>query len=94
MVLDLRPDVELQQNPFSIRGAIHMTVEEVDLRQQEIPRDRDIILYCSCPNEVSSARVALRLHRNGILRVRPLLGGVDAWIGHNYPTDFHAFAAS
>ena len=56
MVLDLRPDVELQQNPSSIRGAIHMTVEEVDLRQQEIHRDRDIILYCSCPNEVSSAR--------------------------------------
>jgi len=51
-----------------------MTMDEVQLRQDEIPRDRDIILYCSCPNEVSSARVALLLHRKGILRVRPLLG--------------------
>ena len=64
-----------------------MTMEELTLRQHEIPRDRDIILYCSCPNEVTSARMALSLHRNGILRVRPLLGGIDAWRERNYPTE-------
>ena len=64
-----------------------MTMEKVKLWQHEIPRDRDIILYCSCPNEVSSARTALLLHRNGILRVRPLLGGIDAWRERNYPTE-------
>src|SRR3989442_666078 len=57
------------------------------LWQHEIPRDRDMILYCSCPNEVSSARTALLLHRNGIRRVRPLLGGIDAWRERNYPTE-------
>ena len=62
-------------------------MDEVELRHHEIPRDRDIILYCNCPNEVSSARVALRLHRKGISRVRPLLGGIDAWRERNYPTE-------
>jgi rhodanese-related sulfurtransferase len=28
---------------------------------------------------VSSARVALMLHRRGFTRVRPLLGGFDGW---------------
>jgi hypothetical protein len=29
----------------------------------------------------------LLLHRKGFPRVRPLLGGIDAWRGRNYPTD-------
>ena len=90
MILDLRPQAELDQNPSRIRGALHMSVDEVERRQLEIPRDRDIILYCSCPNEVSSARVALRLHRKGISRVRPLLGGMDAWLERNYPTELQS----
>ena len=87
LILDLRPHAELERNPLLIRGARHMSMEEIKLRQHEIPRDRDIILYCSCPNEVTSARMALLLHRNGILRVRPLLGGIDAWRERNYPTE-------
>jgi len=87
IILDLRSHAELERDPALIRGARHMTMEDLQLRQNEIPRDRDIILYCSCPNEVSSARMALLLHRNGILRVRPLLGGIDAWRERNYPTD-------
>src|SRR5947207_6676334 len=87
IILDLRSHAELERDPSLIRGARHMTMEEVKLRQHEIPRDRDIILYCSCPNEVSSARMALLLHRNGIVRVRPLLGGIDAWRERNYPTE-------
>ena len=87
IILDLRSAAELERDRSLIRGARHMTMEELKLRQHEIPRDRDIILYCSCPNEVTSARMALLLHRNGILRVRPLLGGIDAWRERNYPTE-------
>ena len=90
VILDLRPKSELAESPSSIRGAVHMTMDEVENRLQEIPRDRDIILYCSCPNEVSSARMALRLKRRGILRVRPLQGGIDAWIKRAYPMDLNA----
>ena len=85
VILDLRPGVELDLDPSVIPGAIHLAVDEVEHRHYEIPRDREVIVYCSCPNEVSSARVALQLHRKGITRVRPLLGGIDAWRGHSYP---------
>lgn len=90
VILDLRSHLELEQNPALIRGARHMAMEEISHREQELPRDRDIILYCSCPNEVSSARVALLLRQKGIQRVRPLLGGIDAWRERNYPTEDHA----
>src|SRR5205823_8654090 len=45
IILDLRSHAELERDPSLIRGARHMTMEEVKLRQHEIPRDRDIILY-------------------------------------------------
>src|SRR5262245_16945777 len=87
VILDLRPRSELEQEPLLIRGALHMTLDELPLRHREIPRDRDVVLYCSCPGEASSARAALLLRRNGIARIRPLLGGFDAWRERNYPTE-------
>jgi membrane protein DedA with SNARE-associated domain/rhodanese-related sulfurtransferase len=87
MILDLRSLDELQTDPSLIRGARHSTLDQVDLLIQQIPHDRDIVLYCSCPNEITSAKVALRLRRRGITRVRPLLGGIDAWRERKYPTD-------
>jgi len=86
-ILDLRSRLELEKDPSVISGAFHMSPDEVETRHAEIPRDRDIILYCSCPNEVTSARVALLLRRKGIERVRPLLGGIDAWRERDYPMD-------
>ncbi len=87
VILDLRPLVDFDLDPSLIRGALHIPREEVEAREKEIPRDRDIVLYCSCPNEVTSARIALLLRGKGILRVRPLLGGIDAWRNRNYPLD-------
>jgi rhodanese-related sulfurtransferase len=75
LILDLRSQEEIRQDPSLIRGALPITMDEVERR--EIPRDRDVILY-SCPNKVSSAQAALLLHRRGIAHVRPLLGGIDA----------------
>ncbi|MGO8928770.1 MAG: rhodanese-like domain-containing protein [Limisphaerales bacterium] len=87
VVIDLRPSVELDLDPYLIPGSVHLAVDEVEHRHHEIPRDREVVVYCSCPNEESSARVALLLHRRGITRVRPLLGGLDAWRDHNYPLE-------
>jgi membrane protein DedA with SNARE-associated domain/rhodanese-related sulfurtransferase len=85
VIVDLRSNAEVLRDPELISGARHMTIEELKAWQNEIPRDRDVVLYCSCPNEVTSARLAMLLHRNGITRVRPLLGGIDAWRERKYP---------
>ncbi|HWX20747.1 MAG TPA: DedA family protein/thiosulfate sulfurtransferase GlpE [Candidatus Binatia bacterium] len=87
LILDLRSTAALEQDPVLIQGAIHLNLDEIEKRQSEFPRDRDIILYCSCPNEVSSARLALWLQRKGFSRVRPLLGGIDAWREQNHPIE-------
>jgi membrane protein DedA with SNARE-associated domain/rhodanese-related sulfurtransferase len=87
VILDLRSKAELEQDPLVIRGAIHLVLEEIEQRRQEFPHDRDIVVYCSCPNEVTSARTALQLQRQGFTRVRPLLGGIEAWREGNHPME-------
>lgn len=89
IIMDLRSLSELEQDPVLIRGAQHLRLEDLKTHLREIPRDRDVVLYCSCPNEESSARLALQFHRHGFSRVRPLLGGIDAWRNRNYPTEAH-----
>lgn len=84
-VVDVRHPLALDLDPESIPGAINFTLEEIEHRHHEIPRDRDIVLYCTCPNEVSSARTAFLLKKKGIHRVRPLEGGLDAWRERKYP---------
>lgn len=87
VLLDLRSSADLALDPSLIRGARHLAMDQIESHQHTLPRDREIIVYCSCPNEVSSARVALMLQRRGFTRVRPLLGGIDAWRGQKYPVE-------
>jgi membrane protein DedA with SNARE-associated domain len=47
MVVDLRHQAEFLADPSIIPGALHMTTEELERRHHEIPRGRDIVLYCT-----------------------------------------------
>jgi len=86
-VVDVRHPLSLELDPETIPGSINFTLEEIEHRHHEIPRDRDIVLYCTCPNEVSSARTAFLLKKKGIHRVRPLEGGLDAWRERKFPVE-------
>ena len=86
-VVDLRAAIEYDVTRQTVPGAIRMDPEELDDRHAEIPRDCDVVLYCTCPNEATSARAALALRRRGIDRVFPLGGGLDAWVSRGYPVE-------
>jgi membrane protein DedA with SNARE-associated domain/rhodanese-related sulfurtransferase len=77
VVIDVRG---MQSGDGPIPGALRIPLSELATRHDEVPRDRDVVLFCSCPNEASAARAALLLKKYGITRVRPLAGGADAWL--------------
>jgi rhodanese-related sulfurtransferase len=52
---------------------------------QRYSRDVEVVIYCACPNEASAATAAIHLKRAGYRRIRPLLGGVDAWASAGHP---------
>jgi membrane protein DedA with SNARE-associated domain/rhodanese-related sulfurtransferase len=84
-IVDLRHPLDYLPDPRVLPGAIRIGPSEIARHAQRIPRDRDVILYCTCPSEETSAKVALQLHRLGITRVRPLRGGFDGWKKAGYP---------
>ena len=46
-IVDLRHSVDVAANPVILPGALHLPVEEFEARHGEIPREREIVLYCS-----------------------------------------------
>jgi membrane protein DedA with SNARE-associated domain/rhodanese-related sulfurtransferase len=79
-IIDVRSPGARARDGRQIPGAVLVNMAELDNRVPELPTDRDIVLYCTCPNEASAARVAKSLMTRGFTRVRPLLGGFDAWV--------------
>ena len=84
-IVDLRHPLDYLPDPRVLPGAVRIGPSEIARHAADIPRDRDVILYCTCPSEETSAKVALQLHRLGITRVRPLRGGFDGWKQAGYP---------
>jgi len=87
LIVDVRSQIARSLEPRYIPGALHLPMHGFEEHVKELPRDREIILYCSCPNEASAAQVAKLLIDNGFVRVRPLLGGLEAWIAAGHPVD-------
>ncbi|HEY6241771.1 MAG TPA: rhodanese-like domain-containing protein, partial [Burkholderiales bacterium] len=84
VIVDVRSRGSRDLDRRFIPGALAMDIAEVDARLEELPTDREIVFYCTCPNEASAAQVAKKLMALGYTRVRPLHGGLDAWIDAGY----------
>jgi membrane protein DedA with SNARE-associated domain/rhodanese-related sulfurtransferase len=87
VIVDVRSLSARTLDPRRIPGARHVPLTQVDEHLGALPRDGEIVLYCTCPNEASAARVAKVLMNHGFKRVRPLHGGLDAWIEAGYAVE-------
>src|SRR6202521_58039 len=85
VIVDLRHALDFEAQPVTILGALHMDAAELEEAHAVIPRDREIVLFCACPNEVTAARLALLLRSKGITRIRPLAKGYEGWRGRGFP---------
>ncbi len=82
IVVDVRSP--LAQAQGRIPGAI--AFPGGDIAPNAMPGE-EVIVYCDCPNEASAAIVSKRLMKHGYSRVRPLAGGLDAWLNAGYAVD-------
>ncbi len=82
LLLDVRQDWETKL--CRLDNAVHIPIEEIELRVDELPRDGEIVVYCH--QGVRSAAVAEYLRQMGFADVKNLAGGVDAWARAVDPT--------
>ena len=85
IIVDLRHALDFEAQPETIPGALHMDAADLEEAYEIIPRDREIVLFCACPNEVTAARLALLLRSKGITRIRPLAEGYEGWRSRGFP---------
>jgi membrane protein DedA with SNARE-associated domain/rhodanese-related sulfurtransferase len=78
-ILDVRSALS-QAASGRIPGARAVDMTKIAEGLADVPTDGEVIVYCACPNEASAVKVALKLRSLGFKRVRPLHGGIDAWI--------------
>ena len=93
-VVDVRSFTARELEPRWIPGALHVPLQDVAGHLKDLARDREIVLYCTCPSEATAARVAKILMNHGFKRVRPLYGGLDAWVAAGYAVDTAAVPSS
>jgi membrane protein DedA with SNARE-associated domain/rhodanese-related sulfurtransferase len=84
-IVDLRHPLDYLPDPRVLPGAVRLTPDKLVELSDTIPRDRDIVLYCTCPSEATAAKMAMNLRKLGIYRVRPLRGGFDTWKQKGFP---------
>lgn len=85
----VRPTIVDVRSPMSrqtgrIPGATTVFSKDIGDLQLDVGTESEIIVYCACPNEASAAIVAKQLMARGYSKVRPLSGGIDAWIAAGY----------
>ncbi len=83
IILDVRSPLAQGQDG-RIPGAISIDAQTFGDATPKQSATGEVIVYCACPNEASSALIAKRLIEQGYSRVRPLHGGIDAWIAAGY----------
>jgi membrane protein DedA with SNARE-associated domain/rhodanese-related sulfurtransferase len=86
-IIDVRSG--LAQQGGRIPGALLMSDDDISALVTNTTTDTEVIVYCACPNEASAARVAKKLMQRGYTRVRPLTGGIDAWVAAGFSVDLH-----
>lgn len=77
VLVDVRSKEEFDHG--HAKGAKSIPLREIPNRLAEVPRDRLIIAYCTCPAEQSSIRAVLDLKAKGITNAAALVGGLHAW---------------
>jgi rhodanese-related sulfurtransferase len=83
-VIDVRSSESFANSTTTLKGSLHFKVRKLKDRLnfpplKDLPRNREIVTYCACPNDESSTSAAQILLAAGFTRVRVLKGGWNEW---------------
>jgi rhodanese-related sulfurtransferase len=84
VIIDARLKYPYEHSTMRLPGAIRYSGDHAAL-----PRDREIVVYDSDPNEIASTHIVAELIRLGY-RAAALKGGISDWISASLPTETKA----
>lgn len=99
LIFDVRLPLDLLADSDIIRGARRIPPQDVVENPSLIPREKDTIVYCTCPSDKTSRAVLHKALAMQFSRMKFLKGGLEAWKAKGYPVEpykesFHLDTAS
>src|SRR5713226_8433855 len=87
LLFDVRQPLDLLASYEIIPGAKRIPPKDVLENPSLIPKDKDSVVYCTCPSDKTSRAVLVRALDMQILRIKFLKGGLEAWKAKGYPVE-------
>src|ERR1700751_4538438 len=99
LLFDVRQPLDLLAYPEIIPKAQRIAPNKVLERPSLIPKEKDAVVYCTCPSDKTSRTVLRRALALQFFRVKVLKGGLAAWKAKGYPVEpykevFHLYTPS
>ena len=99
LLFDVRQPLDLLAYPEIIPKAQRVAPNEVLEKPSLIPKEKDAVVYCTCPSDKTSRVVLRRALALQFFRVKFLKGGLAAWKAKGYPVEsyqevFHLYTPS
>jgi rhodanese-related sulfurtransferase len=85
--LDVRQPLDLLAYPEIIPGAQRIPPNDVLRTPGMIPKDKDAVVYCTCPGDKTSRAVLEKARALQLVRVKFLRGGLAGWKAMGYPVE-------
>ena len=87
LLFDVRQPLDLLAYSEIIVGATRIPPRELLENPLLIPKDKDSVVYCTCPGDKTSRAVLHRAEAMHFMRVKFLKGGLAAWKAKGYPVE-------
>lgn len=87
LLFDVRLPLDLLADSEIIPGARRLAPKEVLQNPSLIPKEKDSVVYCTCPSDKTSRAILHRALAMGILRIKFLKGGLQAWKASGFPVE-------
>jgi rhodanese-related sulfurtransferase len=84
LVYDVRQPLDLLAYSEMIPGAKRVPPKNVLANPSLIPREEDVVVYCTCPGEKTSWEILRRAKELKYSRLKLLRGGLEAWKAKGY----------
>jgi rhodanese-related sulfurtransferase len=87
LLFDVRQPLDLLAYPEIIPRALRIPPNEVLQKPTLIPKEKEAVVYCTCPSDKTSRAVLHRALGMDFLHIKFLRGGLAAWKEKGYPVD-------
>ena len=87
LIFDVRQPLDLLADSEIIPGSTRLAPQEVIENPALIPKEKDSVVYCTCPSDETSRSILHRALALKLFRVKILKGGLAGWKAKGYPVE-------